>query len=55
MDQIFLCPDCRSEHAEPYEAVLGHLARCEGCALLLDLITEGPALDVRFIEIRVAA
>jgi hypothetical protein len=55
MDEIYLCPDCRSEHAEPYEAALGHLARCVACAMLLDLLMEEQMLAFPIVEIRVAA
>jgi len=43
MDDFYLCPDCRSEHAEPREAVLGHIARCDSCVLLLDVLAEEQA------------
>jgi len=55
MDDIYLCPDCRCEHSEPYEAVLGHLARCMGCAMLLEALADEAALEARIFEIRVAA
>ena len=42
MDDIYECPDCRAEHAEPYEAVLGHRARCLTCAILLEALTDEP-------------
>jgi hypothetical protein len=55
MDDIYLCPDCRSEHAEPYEAVLGHLARCMSCALLLEALADEAALQAQILDIRLAA
>lgn len=55
MDDIYLCPDCRAEHADPYEATLGHIARCLGCALLLELLAEEQASRDEFLEIRIAA
>jgi hypothetical protein len=55
MNEIYLCPDCRTEHTEPCQAVLGHIARCMGCALLLELLTEDQALGFELLEIRIAA
>jgi hypothetical protein len=55
MDDIYLCPDCRAEHSEPYEAVAGHIARCESCVMLLDLLTEERTLQAQILEIRLAA
>ena len=55
MDDIYLCPDCRSEHAEPYEPVLGHLARCVPCGLLLEALADEAALQPAILEIRLAA
>jgi hypothetical protein len=55
MDDIFLCPDCRSEHSEPHEAALGHIARCVSCVMLLDVLAEEQAFYDQIIEIRVAA
>lgn len=55
MDDIYLCPDCRCEHTEPYEAVLGHLARCMSCALLLEALSDEAALQAEILTIRVAA
>jgi hypothetical protein len=55
MEDTYLCPDCRAEHAEPHEAVLGHLARCLSCATLLELLTHEQALDAAIYEIRLAA
>jgi hypothetical protein len=55
MDETYLCPDCRAEHAEPHEAVLGHIARCLNCVMLLEMLAEEQALHERIIEIRVAA
>jgi hypothetical protein len=55
MDDFFLCPDCRSEHSEPHEAVLGHIARCVSCAMLLDVLAEEQAFYDQIIEIRLAA
>jgi hypothetical protein len=55
MDDTYLCPDCRAEHAEPFEAVLGHIARCMSCAMLLEALTDEQALRAEFVEIRVAA
>jgi hypothetical protein len=55
MEQTYLCPDCRAEHAEPHEAVLGHIARCLMCELLLEALTDEQALNSQIIEIRLAA
>jgi hypothetical protein len=55
MEDVYLCPDCRSEHAEPYEAVLGHVARCVSCVMLLDVLAEEQAFLAEIIDIRVAA
>ena len=32
MELLFLCPDCRLQHAEPADACLGHLIVCLDCA-----------------------
>ncbi len=53
MDNTYLCPDCRAEHAEPYEAVTGHIARCESCALLLDILNERTESEI--LQVRIAA
>jgi hypothetical protein len=56
MNDVYVCPGCRCEHSEPSEAVLGHLARCESCALLLELLAEErPAAYAPMAAIRVAA
>jgi hypothetical protein len=55
MEDVYLCPDCRAEHAEPHEAVLGHIARCMSCVMLLDVLAEEQAFLAEIIEIRVAA
>jgi hypothetical protein len=55
MEDTYLCPDCRTEHAEPLEPVLGHIARCIGCALLLDALTDQQTLYPAIFEIRIAA
>ena len=55
MEETYLCPDCSVEHTEPVDAVLGHLARCMTCALLLDELTQMALLDLRYIEVRLAA
>ncbi len=55
MDNTYLCPDCRAEHADPYEAVMGHIARCESCALLLDILNEERTLQSEILQIRIAA
>jgi hypothetical protein len=55
MEDTYLCPDCRAEHAEPYEAVLGHIARCISCAIMLDMLIEEQILRTEILEIRVAA
>jgi hypothetical protein len=55
MDDTYLCPDCRTEHSEPYEAVLGHVARCVSCVMLLEVLAEEQALFAGILEIRVAA
>jgi hypothetical protein len=55
MDDIYLCPDCRAEHAEPHEAVVGHIARCFTCVMLLEALTDKQTLELEILEIRVAA
>ena len=55
MEHTYLCPDCRAEHADPQDAVLGHIARCLTCVLLLEALAHERALDDRILEIRVAA
>jgi hypothetical protein len=55
MEDTYLCPDCRAEHTEPYEAVLGHIARCLTCVMLLEVLAEEQALHEKILEIRVAA
>jgi hypothetical protein len=55
MENIYVCPDCRAEHAEPHEAVLGHIARCSSCALLLEVLAAEAAAHERIVEIRLAA
>jgi hypothetical protein len=55
MDETYLCPDCRAEHSEPFEAVLGHIARCMSCVMLLEALADEQALREEILEIRVAA
>ena len=55
MDETYLCPDCMREHAEPQEAVLGHLARCQTCLLMFEALTDERTLHERILEIRAAA
>jgi hypothetical protein len=55
MDDLYVCPDCRRTHAEPHEAVLGHIARCASCVMLLDVLAEEQAFYDQISEIRVAA
>jgi len=55
MDDTYLCPDCRAEHTEPYEAVLGHIARCTTCVMLLEALTDEQTLRAEILDIRVAA
>lgn len=55
MEDTYLCPDCHTEHTQPIEAVLGHLARCIGCVLLLDMLTDEQMLYPATFEIRIAA
>lgn len=55
MEDTYLCPDCRAEHSEPFEAVLGHVARCMSCVMLLEVLAEEQALRAEIVEIRVAA
>jgi hypothetical protein len=55
MDDFYLCPDCRSEHSEPHEAVLGHLARCVSCVMLLEVLAEEQLFLAQIVEVRVAA
>lgn len=55
MDETYLCPDCRAEHSEPLEAVLGHIARCMSCVMLLEALADEQALHEQILEIRVAA
>lgn len=37
MDDLYLCPDCLALHAEPLDAVLGHVVRCFACAVAAEL------------------
>jgi hypothetical protein len=55
MEDIYLCPDCRAEHSEPFEAVLGHIARCLSCVMLLEILSDEQAFRREILEIRVAA
>jgi hypothetical protein len=55
MEELYLCPDCRAEHAEPYEAVLGHHARCVACALVLEALIGEQMLELKVLAIRIAA
>lgn len=55
MEDTYLCPDCRCEHADPAEAVLGHVARCIGCAMLLEILAEEALIHAARVEIRLAA
>jgi hypothetical protein len=55
MDDIYFCPDCRAEHAEPHEAVLGHFARCLTCVLLLEALVDEQTLELQSLESRGAA
>jgi hypothetical protein len=55
MEDIYQCPDCRAEHTEPHEAVLGHIARCLTCVMLLEASTGERALNEEIRQIRVAA
>ncbi|HEY5348788.1 MAG TPA: hypothetical protein VIJ64_03620 [Candidatus Lustribacter sp.] len=55
MEDTYLCPDCRAEHTEPHEAVLGHTARCLTCVILLEASTDEQALHEELREIREAA
>lgn len=55
MEDIYLCPDCHSEHTEPAEARLGHLVRCTSCLLLLELLADEAALLGQHLDIRIAA
>ncbi len=55
MEKTYLCPDCRAEHGEPEEALLGHVARCATCALLLEMLLDEAALREHIVEIRLAA
>jgi hypothetical protein len=38
MEAQFFCADCRCEHAEPADAILGHLVICVDCAIVRDLV-----------------
>lgn len=55
MEDTYLCPDCRVEHAEPFEAVLGHIARCMTCVMLLEVLSDEQAFRDEILEIRIAA
>ena len=55
MEDTYLCPDCRAEHSEPYEAVAGHIARCMSCVMLLEILNEERALRAEILKIRIAA
>jgi hypothetical protein len=55
MDDTYLCPDCRAEHGEPYEAVASHIARCVNCVMRLEILDEERAIHAEILEIRIAA
>jgi hypothetical protein len=55
MEDIYLCPDCRSEHTEPVDALLGHVARCLTCALLAEALAAENAVHEEFLTGRIAA
>jgi hypothetical protein len=55
MEDNHLCPDCRAEHSEPFEPVLGHIARCMSCVMLLEILSDEQALRSEILEIRIAA
>jgi hypothetical protein len=55
MEDTYLCPDCRTEHSEPQDAVLGHIARCLDCAMLFELLIEEQLLYAEIHQIRIAA
>jgi len=58
MDELYFCPDCQAEHAEPLDAALGHVARCLTCEILAGSVDVPvriePARVVR-VEINIAA
>jgi hypothetical protein len=39
MDELYLCPDCLTEHAQPLDATLGHVARCLACEIVAGVTT----------------
>jgi hypothetical protein len=55
MDDIFLCPDCLTEHREPLEAALGHRARCMACATAVEIVVAYEELPTLELEIHIAA
>jgi hypothetical protein len=59
MDDLFLCPDCHAEHAEPLDASLGHVVRCLTCELLDGAVVVPiqiePIREPLHIEIHIAA
>jgi hypothetical protein len=48
MEALFVCPECRAEHAEPADARLGHFIIC------LDCVTEAAGREI-FVLTQVAA
>jgi hydrogenase maturation factor HypF (carbamoyltransferase family) len=55
MDDIFLCPDCLTEHREPLEARLGHRVRCSSCAMAVEIEVAYEELPTLELEIHIAA
>jgi hydrogenase maturation factor HypF (carbamoyltransferase family) len=55
MENLYLCPDCRTEHTDPQDAILGHIARCVSCALLLQILNDEQTLYAQILEVRLAA
>ena len=50
-----MCPDCRDEHSDPYEAVFGHLVRCAPCGMLAESLELDRYADHEIAEVRLAA
>jgi hypothetical protein len=48
MNAPYICPDCSAEHDEPFEATLGHLARCLDCLVADEAARDDVSADIAF-------
>jgi hypothetical protein len=58
MDELYFCPDCHAEHAEPLDAALGHIVRCLNCEVVAGSYTVPVTFEpvrVVHVEINIAA